>query len=115
MKSLKNCIKLSHSIKIYVPSTKNINELIDNTHWVNKTLEFLSKTFGGATSSKALGAWLSNDGNLVKENVTIVFSYSTQIDLEKNIDLVYNFCLAMKNELNQEAIALEVNNELYFI
>ena len=115
MKTLKNCIKLSCSIKIYVPSTIDIKLEFDSQEWIDKTLELLSKEFGGSTSTKAIGAWVSNNGELIKENVTLVFSYATQEQLENSIDEIYEFCLAMKTKLSQEAIALEVNNELYLI
>lgn len=115
MKSLKNCVKLSCSVKIYVPSTVNVNQSFDSQEWVDKTLKFLSDEFGGSTASKALGAWVSNRGELVKENVTMAFSYTSQTQLEQSIEKVYDFCLDMKAKLSQEAIALEVNNELYLV
>lgn len=115
MKTLKNCIKLSCSVKIYVPSTLNITEVADTQIWIDKSLNLLSVKFGGATASKALGAWISSQGQLVKENVTMVFSYASQHQLEQGIEEIHDFCIEMKRELAQEAIALEVNNELYLI
>lgn len=115
MKMLKNCLKLSSSVKIYVPSTIDVNQSFDSPEWIDKTLKFLASCFGGSTATKALGAWVSTNGELVKERVTVVFSYASQPDLETNIDEIYNFCLTMKKALGQEAIALEVNNELYFV
>ena len=115
MKSLKNCVKLSCSVKIYVPSTINVNENFDSQEWVDRSLQLLSSEFGGSTASKALGAWVSSKGELVKENVTMVFSYANQAQLESSIEKIYDFCLQMKMNLSQEQIALEVNNELYFV
>lgn len=115
MKTLKNCIKLSSSIRIYVPSTVNVDEKIDSSEWINRSLSILSQEFGGSTASSALGAWISSKGDLIKENVTMVFSYARQEQLENSIEKIYEFCLEMKKELSQEAIALEVNGELYLI
>ena len=115
MKTLKNCIKLSSQVKIYVPSTFNVSEGFDSTAWVDKSLSLLSSEFGGATSTAALGAWVSSQGELVKEKITMVFSYAKQEQLEKSIDKIYEFCLTMKLELKQESIALEVNGDLYLI
>lgn len=106
---------MSCQIKIYVPSTVNVNEKIDNSEWVDKSLKFLSSEFGGATASKALGAWVSNSGSLVKEDVTLVFAYADQGKLEMSIDRIYMYCLNMKKQLSQEAIALEINGEMYLI
>lgn len=115
MKHLKNCICLGSIVKIYVPSTYNINENLDCSAWIDKTLTFLAEKFGGATASEALGAWLSLEKGLVKERITVVFAYTTSNDLSENINSVYDFCIEMKEKLKQESIALEVNGELYFV
>ncbi len=115
MKILKNCIKLSCSVRVYVPSTINVNQSFDSDEIVNETLHFLSKEFGGATASKALGGWISTGGELIKEPVTIVFSYATSAQLEDSMEKVYDYCLGLKSRLSQEAIALEINNELHLI
>lgn len=112
---LKNCVKLSCQVKIYVPSTINVNENIDNSEWVDKALSLLSTEFGGATSTKALGAWVAQNGQLIKENVTLVFAYANQDKLEQKIESIYDFCLLMKVALSQEAIALEVNGDMYLV
>jgi hypothetical protein len=82
---------------------------------VDKTASVLSECFGGATSCKCIGYWTSAAAGLVKENTTQVFAYCNQQDLEKLFDVVYNLCLTLKKEMNQEAIALEINGEMYFI
>ena len=115
MKTLKNCIKLSCQVKVYIPSTINVKESVDSSEWTDKALELLSNEFGGATSTTALGAWVSNQGELVKEGVTVVFAYANQDKLEWSINKVYDFCLSMKQALSQEAIALEVNGEMYLV
>ena len=115
LKILKNCIELSSSIKIYIPSTIDIDKEIDNSKVVEETNIFLSQLFGGATSSKALGAWVTANKNLVTEKVTLVFSYCTETQLQENIETVYTYCVKMKKDLLQESIALEVNNKLYLI
>lgn len=115
MKTLKNCIKLSSVVKIYIPSTINVNEEIDSTIHTDRALTFLSGLFGGATSTPALGAWMTQGGGLIKERVTIVFAYADTLGLSVHIDDIYNYCLCLKRELNQEAIALEINGELYLI
>lgn len=111
---LKNMVKLSSKITVYVPATIDVNKEIDTTEYVNKTHELLSACFGGATETKAIGSWLSESG-LVKEKTTMIFSYCSDIDLENSIEKVIDWCEAMKKELSQEAIAMELNGELYFI
>lgn len=107
--------KLSGKVTVYVPSTKNINIEIDNTAYVEKTASLLSECFGGATSTPALGYWMSPSVGLVKEKSTMVFAYCSDTDLQNNIEKVIEFCENLKNELLQDAIALEINGEMYFI
>jgi len=114
-KELENCVELSSSVKIYVPSTTSIDIVTDNIEWVNKGLKLLSSLFGGSTSSKALGAWKSTNGDLVQEDITLVFSFCKDKDLQAGFKQIYSFCKEMKEELSQESIALEVNNKLYLI
>lgn len=112
---LKNCIPLRSNIKIYVPSTVNIDQERDNTAFVDESLSVLSAYFGGATSYACFGTWLTKEGKLVKERVTICESFCTENQLEANIDSLHDFCMSLKTRLNQEAISLEVNGALHFI
>jgi hypothetical protein len=107
--------KLSSKVTVYIPSTKNINETINNTEHVNSCASLLSECFGGATSTPALGYWMSNTVGLVKESTTMVFAYASDSDLQSNIEKVITFCENLKTELTQDAIALEINGEMYFI
>lgn len=112
---LKNMFKLSSKITVYVPSTTDIDKVIDNTEYVDTCATLLSNCFGGATSTNTLGYWMSPSAGLVKEKSTMVFAYCTTEDLNKHLDKVVDFCIAMKKELKQDSIALEFNNEMYFI
>jgi len=115
---LKNLIKLSSNIKILVPSTVSVDKSLNDSEFnleVDHALTFLGVLFGGSTSSNALGTWVSDDLGLVREKVKVVESYTTSDKLEKYIDDVIDYALKMKTRLQQEAIGLIVNNELYFV
>lgn len=114
-KKLKNLIKLSSSVKVLIPSTIEVNKDFDNSKHVDKTLTLFSNCFGGATSFEALGAWQSQNLGLIKEKVIAVESYTHQDNLNKFIDKIVEYCEALKIELEQEAISLFINNELYLI
>ncbi|MFA5448844.1 MAG: hypothetical protein WC292_00160 [Clostridia bacterium] len=114
-KKLLNAFKLSSKITIYIPGTKNINEAADTTEHVDDCARLLSECFGGATSTPALGYWASPTAGLVKEQTTMVFAYCKEADLEAHLARVIDYCISLKAELNQEAIALELNGEMYFI
>lgn len=114
-KVLKNAISLDNNIKIYVPSTVNVSDSADTSIYVDETMMLLGKCFGGATGHLALGCWVSAGGQLIKERVTIVEAYCDSYALDGHIDNVYEFCLKLKRELGQEAIALEINGVLHLI
>lgn len=114
-RTLKNLIALESNIKIYVPSTIQGNITVNNSEQVDRILSKLSGLFGGATSYAALGCWSSPSLGLIKENVTICESYMHEDSLKANIDIIIDICEDLKQEMNQEAISLEVNNKLYFI
>ena len=85
------------------------------TEYVNKTAILLSECFGGATSTPALGYWTSPTAGLVKEKTTLVFAYADENSLNENLEKVVDWCESLKTELKQDAIALELNGEMYFI
>ncbi|MEW5552153.1 DUF3574 domain-containing protein [Peribacillus frigoritolerans] len=112
--ALKGQFYLEDIVKIYVPSTYNVDQPIDNTPYVNKSLEEFSKMFGGATAIDGTGSWLSNDNQLVKEKVTIVYSYAEDLD-KKKINQVVAYTKSLKEEMKQSSVSLEVNGKMYFI
>lgn len=117
-KKLKSLFKLSCSVKIYVPSTINTNQTLDKSTTqakVDETLEFLGRLFGGSTSLKAYGSWVTATGELVKERVIIVMSYCDQSSLEEHIEDVISYAERLKADMSQEAVSIEINNELYFV
>lgn len=114
-KILEGLFSLDHNLKIYVPSTKNVSETIDNTPYVNRLLGLCSDLFGGSTAYQALGAWNSKDKGLVTEKVTIVESYATSEAIENGLLKVLKECKKLKAELTQESIALEYDKKLYFV
>ncbi|WP_044640650.1 hypothetical protein [Risungbinella massiliensis] len=109
--------KMSHLgnvVKIYVPSTINVSQPIDNTPYVDKTLTELSNMFGGATAVDGQGAWVSDTNQLVKEKVTIVYAFTDKLD-KAAIEKVVNYTKSLKTEMTQSSVSLEVNGKMYFI
>lgn len=112
---LENLVKLSSKVSIIVPSTYDVDKAIDSTAYVDAILTALSDMFGGATASDTLGCWLSPTAGLVKEKSVTVFAYCHEKDLADNIGAIIEKCEWLKSEMKQEAIAMEVNGEMYFI
>ncbi|GIP38928.1 hypothetical protein J31TS4_22080 [Paenibacillus sp. J31TS4] len=115
--ALKGQYALSHTVKLYVPSTVNGNiPITDEAHqkFVDEALAQLSTWFGGATSVEGKGAWVDDKKTLIKEKVTIVYAYADKLD-RNAIDQVVSYAKKMKKELGQSSIALEVDGKMYFI
>ena len=72
------CIKLAHKVTVYVPGTVGAASAGDTSEWIARAASLLSSRFGGATSSPAVGYWLSDVHGLIRENTTIVFAYAAE-------------------------------------
>lgn len=114
-KLLKGLFSLDHNFKLYIPSTINVNERTNSKKYITQALKTFSTLFGGATSYKAIGAWVSNSQGLVTENVTIVESYASADQVENGLQTVLELANTIKHDLSQEAVSLEYDNKLYFI
>lgn len=108
-------LTLNHTIGIFVPSTVSVDRPIDSRAYVQSTLAFLGNLFGGATGNQAEGAWSSEDSGLVVEQVTIVRSFVSKSALHARLDAVIAFVTGLKQELQQEAIAVDVDNQLMLV
>jgi hypothetical protein len=82
---------------------------------VSETLVFFGWLFGGATCCAARGVWASRDGGLVEDELWIIRSFTTEAGLKKHLRAVVRYAEALKIELRQEAIALEVRDLLRLI
>jgi len=105
----------NQQIGLYIPTTVNVNQSADTQACLQKTLAFMGQLFGGATSNLAQGIWSSETAELVSETITIVKSYVTQSDLDRHLPAVIEYVESLKDELKQEAMALEVNQKLMLI
>lgn len=113
--TLNNLICLESNIKIYIPGTIDANRKINTSKYVDMTLNLFNGFFGGSTKYQAIGCWNSANFGVIKEKINVIESYCTEDQLKDNIGEIIDFCLKLKNELNQENISLEVNNKLYFV
>lgn len=115
MDNIKFLFTLNCEIAIYVPSTTNVDEPVDNAQFVKATLAKLSSIFGGATAQAAYGGWVSEGGQLVTEKVTIVYANCTSEQLENNIAECVEYARQLCKDMSQECISVRVNGKLGFI
>ena len=117
MKTTTNLINynMDNKVSVYVPSTVNVNQRINNNKQVMAIIKQMSLLFGGATSHKCVGGWIADNGDIVTEKVNIVYSFCDKKSLNNNLANVINICQQIKKEMKQEAVTLEINGKATFI
>ena len=113
--SLIDRIERTHQLVIYISTTLAVNQTADTSPYVERTLAFLGPRFGGATSKQAHGVWHSEMVDLVSEDVYLVQTYATGADLMQYLDEVVAYVRGINHELQQEAMALEVDQKLILV
>lgn len=106
---------MDNKVSIYVPSTVNVNQRTNNKKQVMAIIKQMSLLFGGATSYKCTGGWIADNGDIVTEQVNIVYSFCDKKSLQDNLSKVINICQQIKKDMQQEAVTLEINSKATFI
>lgn len=105
----------TNQIGVYLPTTIGVDQPANTTAYVEKTLSFMGRLFGGATHERVQGVWNSQEVGLVEENIHLVRSFCSQTVLDKHMGEVVDYVETLKQDLQQEAMALEVNQKLMLI
>ena len=105
---------LTEKVAVIVPSTIDVNKEIDNKEAVRAVLMSLSNLFGGASAIEQEGGWVSQTHGLVVESNTMVYAYASELTND-DLNHVYTLAEQLAYNMNQEAIAVEINNNLYFV
>ena len=107
---------LLEKIVVYVPSTRfdvplqaHEKERLDRF-----VMSTLSSIFGGVTMIPAHGAYISDGGKLIIENITQAHCFSAQLD-NVQVDKVLDMVDFVKSEYEQESMAMEINGKLHFL
>ncbi|MDZ7604098.1 MAG: cyclic nucleotide-binding domain-containing protein [Cyclobacteriaceae bacterium] len=101
-----------NQIGIFIPSIRQDGTPTESAAFVDKTLDFLGKRFGGATCEEVKGVWNSHESGIVGEKVFKIYAYISAADLRKHMGDIVDFVRIIKGELRQEAMALEINHRL---
>ncbi|MDF2684208.1 MAG: hypothetical protein K0R47_5398 [Brevibacillus sp.] len=115
--ALQSQFYLGHVVKIYVPSTMNgSTPVTDEVHaqFVDQALTKFSDLFGGGTAIAGTGAWVDEDKKLIKEKVTIVYSFAEKLD-NQSLNEVVAYAKQLKKDMTQSSVSLEVDGKMYFI
>ena len=108
---------LQHKVAIVIPSTVNVSESASPEivrHWVQAAKVKFARLFGGFTSHKACGGWVSQEHGLIEEAVTVVASF-TDDDGLGFVEAIREFAAELAEAMGQEAVAVEVDHRLEFV
>lgn len=98
---------LNCKLSVYVPSTNDVYNTVDNTEITKEVLRRFASLFGGATVENKNGAWISNNGELVCESVNVVYSYCTREQYNKYFADVVKIAKDICIYMNQECVTFE--------
>lgn len=110
-------MKLKGYIAIYIPSKDKDGNLlysVQRREWITKATVTMSSMFGGVTSYEVEGSWVSDEGVLMTEDVSVLKSFYSGSD-ETSRHIVTELALAIKKDLRQDAVTIEQNGGVDFI
>ena len=108
---------LTHLI-VFVPSTKDVDVPISDVEFnkrVKLTSSFLSSLFGGTTKVSGTGAYKSDAGKLVTERVAEVETFTEPSNYELKKGKLHKWLMDRKKDWGQENIAVEYEEDMYWI
>ena len=101
----------NNTVGIRVPSTINVNEVIDNTKFVNRTVETLEYFGFICQNLETEGSWMANNGEIVIEKGNLVTFKVNEIT-KFVMDLLKALASELKTDMKQEGISIIVENGL---
>lgn len=107
--------RLPVQIAIIVPSTRGDHEISDSAFKkrVEKTRKKMDSLWGGDTTVRASGGWLSGQGQLVTEKTAKVESSTTHDEWNKKKDKLKRWIKKKRKNWKQTQIAYEFEGTLY--
>ena len=110
-------VQKSNKISIYVPSTIDVNKVNSNfENLTQDTIKKLQENFNkNVQRYSTQGAWKSEDGNVVYENINILTIEETEDNFESSLSYFIQLAKQFKKDLSQEGISIGVNNGLLII
>ena len=113
-----NCITLAggeNKLSVIIPSTLDADKSINNTEYVEKYLLLLAEKYSDLSVEKSIGSWYSEnlDKVIVEENCIITVSLKGAT--EKDINILLDLGLMVKEEMTQESVSVLVNDSLCLV
>lgn len=104
----------SQKVAVIVPSRDKNGAILDRVKHEIKVIRELTALFGGASSFNQVGMWLDDGGKEIQEANALIYSYTDKLD-DDLLDAVYGIAWRLKIDMNQDSIAVVINDAMYFI
>lgn len=105
-------------VSVFVPSTCEVDAVVDNSHYVSKVVDMISSKFDfkNVEFYNTQGSWYSDDlSKVVIEDITVV---SVAVGKILDIDTIRFFkdiAIYVKQAMKQEGVSLQINNSLAIV
>ena len=110
-------VQKNNKISIYVPSTIDVNKVNSNfENLTQDTIKKLQENFNkNVQRYSTQGAWKSENGNIVYENINILTIEETEENFEGTLRYFIQLANQFKKDLSQEGISIGINEGLLII
>ena len=105
---------ITNYVAIYLPSIGKDNRPTCQSYYTDKTCKEFATLFGGYTVTKCIGGYVDSKGKLIEESVNVIKSFMPQFDKAQELKL-FRIAQSLKETMNQESIALEINGALFLL
>jgi hypothetical protein len=109
---------LELEMAVYVPSTTVADQIIPKTLFQKRIQEvekYVSKLFGGYSSTSVEGGYVSKEKGLIKEDVAKVTAFGTEESLKKNFKPLMRQISKWCEAWGQESMGFEFEGDLYYV
>lgn len=105
-----------NNISVFIPSTINYNESIDNTEYVKKYMTFIRNRFKNENIviKNAKGSYKEESGNITYENVSIIEVVKEKLSVD-DIAFMVELADLVKNDMKQWCVSVGINNSLALV
>ena len=117
-KYTKGALKLPIQVAIVVPSTTCLSHEVSDEVFNKRVKEVrraLSLFYGGMTSVRAVGGYVSKKNRLITERAVMVTSYADKDVFKKKLPDFFKFIREKAYQWKQEAIGIIIENDMFYI
>lgn len=107
----------NNQISIFIPSTTNINQKVDNKKYIEHSLNYLERFYDITRINhyNTKGSWYSEDKKQVIEEDITIMTVNTAELTEVDISIFVELANWIKKEMAQEGVSISINTSLAIV